>query len=135
MSGRHPSHKTRYSDASTFDEICDLCGATDQVPGGWGQLAYPCPGMKEYSKETEKVREKVETVNHPPHYGGEENPYETIKVLRSWMTPEQYTGFLLGNAIKYLSRAGKKGKLVEDLEKARWYVTEYVNTLKEKNNG
>ena len=77
----------------------------------------------------------VEAVNHPPHYGGEENPYETIKVLRSWMTPEQYTGFLLGNAIKYLSRAGKKGKLVEDLEKARWYVTEYVNTLKEKSNG
>ena len=73
----------------------------------------------------------AEAVNHPSHYGGEENPYETIKVLRSWMTPEQYTGFLLGNAIKYLSRAGKKGKLVEDLEKARWYVTEYVNTLKE----
>lgn len=130
MSGRHPSHKTRYSDASTFDEICDLCGATDQVPGGWGQLAYPCPG-----KKPEKTPEKVETVNHPPHYGGEENPYETIKVLRNWMTSEQYTGFLLGNAIKYLSRAGKKGKLVEDLEKARWYVTEYVNTLKEKNNG
>lgn len=81
--------------------------------------------------DEEKPPEKVETVNHPPHYGGEENPYETIKVLRNWMTPEQYTGFLLGNAIKYLSRAGKKGKLVEDLEKARWYVTEYVNTLKE----
>lgn len=70
-------------------------------------------------------------VDHPPHYGGAENVYETIKVLRAWMTPEQYTGFLLGNAIKYLSRAGKKGSLVQDLEKARWYVTEYVNTLKD----
>ncbi len=40
----HPSHKTRMSmDASTFDEICINCGATDQVPGGWGQLAEPCP--------------------------------------------------------------------------------------------
>lgn len=38
----HPSHITRFSDASTFDEICVNCGATDQVPGGWGQLAYPC---------------------------------------------------------------------------------------------
>ncbi len=41
--GCHPSHKTRISDASTFDEICVNCGATDEVPGGWGQLAYPCP--------------------------------------------------------------------------------------------
>lgn len=41
--GPHPSHVTRDSDASTFDEICVNCGATDQVPGGWGQLAEPCP--------------------------------------------------------------------------------------------
>lgn len=47
MSGPHPSHVTRFSDASTFDEICVNCGATDQVPGGWGKLAYPCPNPKE----------------------------------------------------------------------------------------
>lgn len=38
----HPSHKTRYSDASTFDEICVHCGATDRL-GSWGKLAEPCP--------------------------------------------------------------------------------------------
>jgi hypothetical protein len=31
-------------DASTYDEVCEVCGATDRVPGGWGELAYPCPG-------------------------------------------------------------------------------------------
>lgn len=41
--GLHPSHVTRFSDASTFDEICMNCGSTDEVPGGWGQLAKPCP--------------------------------------------------------------------------------------------
>ncbi len=41
----HPSHVTRYSDASSFDEICTNCGATDMVPGGWGQLALPCPSV------------------------------------------------------------------------------------------
>ena len=41
--GPHPSHKTRLSDASSFDEICVHCGATDRVPGGWGNLALPCP--------------------------------------------------------------------------------------------
>ena len=36
--------KTRFSvDASTYDEICTKCGATDMVPGGWGDLAKPCP--------------------------------------------------------------------------------------------
>lgn len=43
--GPHPSHVRRVSmDASTYDEICVNCGATDEVPwGGWGRLAEPCP--------------------------------------------------------------------------------------------
>lgn len=43
----HESHKkVRSSDASTFDMICDDCGSTDQVPGGWGLLKRPCKGAK-----------------------------------------------------------------------------------------
>lgn len=39
----HESHKSvRASDASSFDMICDDCGATDQVIGGWGDLRKPC---------------------------------------------------------------------------------------------
>lgn len=42
---RHESHKSvRSSDASTFDFICDDCGATDDVTGGWGGLRKPCKG-------------------------------------------------------------------------------------------
>lgn len=50
----HPSHKTRISlDASSYDEICDVCGNTDLAGGGWGKLADPCPGAKnEQSQET-----------------------------------------------------------------------------------
>lgn len=40
--GKHPSHRTRSSDASSFDEICTLCGARDVAGGGWGDLALPC---------------------------------------------------------------------------------------------
>ena len=40
---RHESHQTRVSfDASSFDEVCEKCGATDTI-GGWGKLAEPCP--------------------------------------------------------------------------------------------
>jgi len=58
-----------------------------------------------------------EAVNHPPHYGGADNPYEAIKVIEAWKL-----GFNLGNTVKYISRAGKKGAALTDLEKARWYL-------------
>jgi len=61
-----------------------------------------------------------ETVNHPAHYGGD-TIYETIKVLEAWLTPEQFIGFCRGNAIKYQSRAGKKGGIEDDLAKAKFY--------------
>ncbi len=48
---KDPSHKTRYSDSSMYDEVCVNCGATDLVPGGWGKLADPCPKAPTESKD------------------------------------------------------------------------------------
>lgn len=66
-------------------------------------------------------------VNHPPHYGGKDDPYEVIKVIEAWSL-----GFHLGNVIKYLSRAEKKDptKTLEDLKKAQWYLNRYVQEYK-----
>ncbi len=61
-------------------------------------------------------------VNHPKHYGGEDNVYEVIKVLEAWFTRDEMVGFLKGNAIKYKARAGKKGNANEDYAKAEWYM-------------
>lgn len=60
----------------------------------------------------------ADSVNHPPHYGGD-TVYEAIKVIEAWGL-----GFCLGNAVKYIARAGKKEKqkTLEDLQKARWYI-------------
>lgn len=78
---------------------------------------------------TVKVAEEKEPdmVNSPQHYGGSANPYEAIKVIRAWGL-----SFGLGNVAKYISRAGKKNpdKLIEDLEKARWYLDDEIRTLK-----
>jgi len=68
---------------------------------------------------------KKETVNHPNHYGGKDNPYEAIKVIESWEL-----GFNLGNAVKYISRAGKKGNKLEDLKKSSWYINREIKKLK-----
>lgn len=41
----HPSHVLRFSfDSSTYDYICEICGYTDQVPGGWAHLVKECEG-------------------------------------------------------------------------------------------
>ncbi len=65
----------------------------------------------------------ADPVDHPDHYGGADNPYETIKVIEAWEL-----NFHLGNAVKYISRAGQKDptKMIEDLKKARWYVDRQI---------
>jgi len=70
-----------------------------------------------------------EMINHPIHYGGEDNPYEAIKVIDAWGL-----GFCLGNTVKYISRAGMKDpeKELEDLKKALWYLDHHIKNL-EKN--
>lgn len=70
-----------------------------------------------------------EQVNHPGHYGGENNVYESIKVIDAWDL-----GFSLGNAVKYISRAGKKNpeKEIEDLNKAVWYIQHHIETLRKE---
>lgn len=72
--------------------------------------------------------ESKEQVNHPDHYQfGKNNEYEAIKVIDAWDL-----GFSLGNAVKYISRAGKKNKEkeIEDLEKSIWYINHHIETLK-----
>jgi hypothetical protein len=62
-------------------------------------------------------------VEHPAHYGGADNPYEVIKVLRRWLTPTEFLGFCKGNTLKYTARANQKGGL-EDHLKATFYSKE-----------
>jgi hypothetical protein len=72
---------------------------------------------------------ETESVEHPTYYGGPDDPYEAIKVIEAWGM-----GFNLGNALKYICRAGKKdpAKVVEDLKKAAFYLDREIgNRAKE----
>lgn len=64
----------------------------------------------------------MENVNHPTHYKGKDNPYEAIKVIDAWEL-----GFCLGNAVKYIARAGHKIDRTEDLKKAIWYLQHEID--------
>ena len=65
------------------------------------------------NKERKKMKEEI---NHPERYGGD-TPYECIKVLKAWLSKEEYEGFLRGNAIKYICRLGKKMRKCRNLKK------------------
>jgi hypothetical protein len=61
-----------------------------------------------------------EAVNHPSHYNT--GKYEVIDVIEDWGL-----GFNDGNAIKYIARHKHKGKPLEDLKKAAWYIERLIN--------
>ena len=72
----------------------------------------------------------TDPVNHPDHYGGKDNPYEAKKVIKAWTSHlDGPGGWNVGNALKYINRAGKKNKLstVEDLKKAIFYLQEQID--------
>jgi len=67
---------------------------------------------------------KHDRINSPHHYtaGG----IETIDFMRAKLSKEQFEGYLLGTALKYLSRARFKRQKKSDYEKARWFVARLV---------
>ena len=69
-------------------------------------------------------------VNHPSHYTS--GSIEVIDYIEDQKLP-----YHLGNAVKYISRAGKKDpmKTVEDLRKAAWYVNRYIELLEKEKSG
>lgn len=77
------------------------------------------------------MADKKEMVNHPSHY--HPGTYEAINVINAWGC-----GFSDGNAIKYLARFRHKGKPLEDLKKARWYIDrlieQYDRSIQERGN-
>lgn len=66
-------------------------------------------------------------VNHPSHYT--DGKIEVIDYIE-----DKHLGYHLGNAVKYISRAGKKNpdKTVEDLQKAIWYINRKIQKLQEE---
>lgn len=71
-----------------------------------------------------------DTVNHPSYYT--DGKIEVIEYIE-----DKKLGYCLGNAIKYISRAGKKDKAkeIEDLRKADWYIKRRIQELETRKWG
>ena len=72
--------------------------------------------------ENEDTEANKEMVNHPRHYNM--GKYEAIDVIEDWQL-----NFNLGNTVKYISRAGHKDDIVQDLKKALWYLEREIKRI------
>ena len=67
-------------------------------------------------------------VDRPSHYQLGQNR-QVIDILAETLTSDELRGFILGNVIKYVTRSAYKGKELEDLHKAMWYLNWYINKI------
>ena len=100
------------------DAICMKCGKelfeTDTYTSdSFGNLCYECDPMNNVLKET---------VNHPSHYN--QGKIEVIDFIE-----DQGLGFHDGNAVKYICRHKHKGRPIEDIKKAIWYLNRLLSQL------
>ena len=104
------------ADASP-DEIGDCEMDTDVFP--------PEP---KFGANPPREQAGTDPVNHPQHYvqGG----VECIDVIRAARGTEGCIQFCVGNAIKYLFRDAHKGRPLEDLQKAQWYINKAIELMK-----
>lgn len=148
-------------DVPYVNRACQICNLSE---GGFAHAPQACPNCKVVWPENliersphdgrpdpwrwpsaEEQRARLESlgvpvaakeaIDHPAHYGGKDDPFETIKVLESWLPRlplNAVQGALMFNVIKYLSRAGVKGDLLEDCEKAAWYLARLIENLEKK---
>lgn len=78
-------------------------------------------------EEGEKMSKTNDVVNHPQHYcrGG----IETVDIIKAKMPITWFWGYLMGNILKYVTRANYKGSQTEDLKKAAWYLDRLIREL------
>jgi len=76
--------------------------------------------------------EVKDVVNNPDHYNT--GNIECIEAIEESMSSVAFKGYLKGNCMKYLWRYDYKGKQLEDLQKAGWYLRKLTAMVTEENN-
>ena len=72
------------------------------------------------------LSEDFDSVQNPAHYT-DGRKYEPVKVIEDWGLD-----YHMGNALKYISRAGRKKSLIEDLQKAIFYLDRRISIETER---
>jgi len=94
----------------------------DATPAEWDRSTQRFKPTREYVDPYDQP--KVDLVNNPDHYNA--GKLECIDAIEASMSPEAFKGYLKGNVEKYVWRMSYKGKPVEDLRKAAWYLNRLI---------
>ena len=108
---------------SSLGNYCDFYGILLNIMHGCNE--FQLKKHKEGIKDIKTENIKNDPVNHPSHYT--DGNIEVMDFIE-----DKQLNFALGNAVKYISRAGKKdkNKTIQDLEKAEWYLNREIERLK-----
>lgn len=111
----------KFPDAS--HTVCASCGHQSSISDPYPEW-IPIVVQEQDGSLTVNVEEDV--VNHPRHYTDHPSGIECIQIT-------EYMNFCLGNAIKYIWRAGEKHETpLEDLKKAKWYIEREIQRLEKE---
>jgi hypothetical protein len=110
----------------------DECSREPVPFAGWVQYSDDTVMMKYNAEEVKEAviniaeqLTKHDPVNHPKHYTSHPSGVECIQITR-------HMGYNLGNVFKYVWRADLKGKDIEDLEKAVFYLKDEIELRKKQ---
>ena len=81
------------------------------------------------NKKLEEYSTELDLINNPSHYNT--GDIECIEAIQASMTTRQFQGYLKGNVMKYVWRHEYKGKMLDDLRKANWYLNKLIETHEE----
>nr|DAX86000.1 MAG TPA: nucelotide kinase [Caudoviricetes sp.] len=113
----------------THKRVCDIEGKFNFIN------LYTNTKIKNLVSRIEKLEEGIEkgsnmksdNVNSPPHY--RQGEIECIEAIKASMSEEGFRDYLKGNVMKYIWRYEHKGRVIEDIEKALWYLNRLKDEL------
>lgn len=101
-----------------------MVGKTYEKDTQWQRVVENLNKEKEWKKP--EIVNANANISHPSHYiDGRE--FEPKDVIRDWDL-----NFNLGSAVKYISRAGRKGDAIEDLQKAQQFIQFEIDALEKE---
>ena len=110
----------------------------DATPADWDRVRKQHPAIEKTGLEAwmkaahEEAEDIIDDVNKPRHYNT--GSIECIDAIEESMSSHAFKGYLKGNCMKYLWRYDYKGKQVEDLQKAGWFLQKLTAMVTEENS-
>jgi hypothetical protein len=103
-----------------------------EIPRVYAALEYA--DLEKDMVMVKKTEEKLKPTKANDRQVGETQHYKKLSIqpwdaMEEWLSPDEFRGFLIGNSLKYLARAGKKGPYREDIQKAHHYLEKLLEVL------